>query len=70
MRRKKVINFKIYRILICSLLFLTNQLYSQSISDVRYYLEPVIYETEYEVFDKMFNITIQSGRTQVNVRNT
>ena len=44
--------------------------HSQSISDVRYYLEPVIYETEYEVFDKMFNITIQSGRTQVNVRNT
>jgi len=44
--------------------------YSQSISDVRYNLEPVIYETEYEIFDKMFNITIQSGRTQVNVRNT
>lgn len=44
--------------------------HSQSISDIRAYLDPVFSETEYELFEGKFQIKIQSKRTQVNVRNT
>ena len=66
----ELIDFKMHKILIYSLLFLTNQLYSQSISDIRAYLDPVFSETEYELFESKFEIKIQSRRTQVNVRDT
>ena len=65
-----MISFKTHKIIIYSLLFLTNQLYSQSISDIRAYLDPVFSETEYELFEGKFEIKIQSKRTQVNVRDT
>ena len=66
----ELIDFKMHKILIYSLLFLTNQLHSQSISEIRAYLDPVFSETEYELFEGKFEIKIQSKRTQVNVRDT
>ena len=65
-----MISFKIHKILIYSILFLTYQLHPQSISEIRAYLDPVFSETEYELFEGKFEIKIQSKRTQVNVRDT
>ena len=63
-------NFKTQTLLIFSFLITVNIFYSQSISDMRAYLDPVFSETEYELFEGKFEIKIQSKRTQVNVRNT
>ena len=63
-------NYKFHTLLIFSFVITINVLYSQSISDMRSYLDPIYAETEYELFDSQFNIKIQSKRTQVNVRDT
>ena len=63
-------NFKVHTLLILSNLFFSNIFFSQSVSEIRYYLDPISSETAFELYDSKFDIKIQSGRTQVNVRNT
>ena len=57
-------------ILIFLFFYSVNIIYSQTVSEVRNYLDPISSEIEFELYDGKFNIKIQSGRTQVNVRNT
>ena len=42
----------------------------QSVSDVRYYLNPIENKPIYKIFDTKLKVNIQSKRTQINVRNT
>ena len=66
----ELINFNMYKILIYSFLFVTNLFFSQTISEVRYYLDPIKTDPIYSIANAKLGVTIQSGRTQVNVRNT
>ena len=63
-------NFKTHTLLIFSFLINVNIFYSQSISEVRYYLDPIKTDPIYSIANAKLGVTIQSGRTQVNVRNT
>ena len=42
----------------------------QSVSEVRYYLNPIENNPVYKIFDTNLKVNIQSKRTQINVRNT
>lgn len=64
-----MINYLKILVLFFSLLVISN-IHSQSVSEIRYYLDPISSETAFELYDSKFNVKIQSGRTQVNVRNT
>ena len=52
------------KILIYSFLFVTNLFFSQTISEVRYYLDPIKNDPIYSIANAKLKVTIQSGRTR------